>query len=184
MLPEMILDNDSFEDLIEEYRSRIAGIYPDWTDYNYHDPGITMLEMFALLKESQQYYINKIGSGNIEKYLKLIGLERRTKVPSVTDVSVLYENDITAVKGTKLFAGNILRQPVFTEDEQIKFRVGNSELLSSKDLNENLYKKLPNTEFIMNNTFWVGTFPALGEEEMNRISETIHDFVKIQINRE
>ena len=107
MLPDINLDNEYFDDILDNARNLIAGIYPEWTDFNYHDPGITMLEMFALLKESQQYYINKIGSGNIEKYLKLIGLERRTKVPSVTDVSVLYENDITAVKGTKLFAGNI-----------------------------------------------------------------------------
>ena len=79
--------------------------------------------------------------------------------------------------GTRqLFAGNILRQPMFVDDEQIQFRIGNSGLLSSKDLNEGWYKKLPNTEFIMNNTFWVGTFPALGEEEITRIADTIHSF--------
>lgn len=79
--------------------------------------------------------------------------------------------------GTRqLFAGNILRQPMFVCDEQVKFRIANSNLLNSQDLNEDLYKKLPNTEFIMNNTFWVGTFPALGEEEMIRISDAIHTF--------
>ena len=36
----------------------------------------------------------------------------------------------------------------------------------------------PNTEFIMNNTFWVGTFPALGEEEVTRIADTIREFVE------
>lgn len=81
--------------------------------------------------------------------------------------------------GTRqLFAGNILRQPMFTDDEQVRFRIADSGLLSSKDLNEKLYKKLPNTDFIMNNTFWVGTFPALGEEEITRISETIHSGIK------
>lgn len=77
--------------------------------------------------------------------------------------------------GTRqLFAGNILRQPMFVCDEQIQFRIGNSPLLNSKDLDENLYSKLPNTEFIMRNTFWVGTFPALGESEISRIADTIH----------
>ena len=80
--------------------------------------------------------------------------------------------------GTRqLFAGNILRQPMITDDEQVQFRIGDSELLSSKDLSEDWYKKLPKTEFIMNNTFWVGTFPALGEEEISRIADTIHAFV-------
>ena len=39
----------------------------------------------------------------------------------------------------------------------------------------------PENIFIMNNTFWVGTFPALGEEEISRISDAIHDFVKSRI---
>ena len=80
--------------------------------------------------------------------------------------------------GTRqLFAGNILRQPLVVDNDQIKFRIGNSILLSSGDLNETWYKKLPNTEFITNNTFWVGTFPALDEYDINRISTVIHDFV-------
>ena len=70
---------------------------------------------------------------------------------------------------------------MIVEDDQIQFRIGNSTLLSSKDLNEDWYKKLPNTEFIMNNTFWVGTFPALGEEEIARIANTIRKFVKENI---
>lgn len=80
--------------------------------------------------------------------------------------------------GTRqLFAGNILRQPMIVDNDVI-FRIGNSDLINSKDLSEEHYQLLPNTEFIMNNTFWVGTFPALGEEEITRIAETIHSFVK------
>ena len=50
--------------------------------------------------------------------------------------------------------------------------------LNSSDLSEDWYKKLPNTDFIMNNTFWVGTFPGLGEEEIQKISKVVHTFVK------
>lgn len=79
--------------------------------------------------------------------------------------------------GTRqLFAGNILRQPMIT-DNNINFRIGGSELLNSRQLTEDHYKMLPNTEFIMNNTFWVGTFPALGENEISRIADTIHAFI-------
>jgi len=81
--------------------------------------------------------------------------------------------------GTRqLFAGNILRQPVIVEDDEICFRVGNSALMKSKDLTEDVYKKLPNTEFIMNNTFWVGTFPVLSEKEMTKIADTIREFIE------
>ena len=34
MLPEIRLDTDRFFELLEEYRAMIAGIYPEWTDYN------------------------------------------------------------------------------------------------------------------------------------------------------
>ncbi len=80
--------------------------------------------------------------------------------------------------GTRqLFAGNILRQPSFVEND-IKLRINDGQLMSSKDLTEEHYKLLPNTDFIMNNTFWVGTFPALGEKEITRISDAIHEFIK------
>lgn len=83
--------------------------------------------------------------------------------------------------GTRqLFAGNILRQPMIVEYD-VNFRIGNSDLINSKDLNEDWYKKLPNTEFIMNNTFWVGTFPALGEKEITKIAQTIKDFVNSKV---
>ncbi len=80
--------------------------------------------------------------------------------------------------GTRqLFAGNILRQPMIV-DNDIDLRIGNSKLINSKELTDEHYKLLPNTDFIMNNTFWVGTFPALGEEEITRIADTIHQFVE------
>ncbi len=80
--------------------------------------------------------------------------------------------------GTRqLFAGNILRQPCFVEND-IKLRINDGGVISSKDLAEEHYKQLPNTDYIMNNTFWVGTFPALGEKEITKISDTIHQFIK------
>ena len=91
-------------------------------------------------------------------------------------VEYLEENGI----GTRqLFGGNILRQPYFVEND-IKLRINNSSILSSKDLTENDYKLLPNTEFIMNNSFWVGVYPALGEREINKISNFIHTFIEIK----
>lgn len=83
--------------------------------------------------------------------------------------------------GTRqLFAGNILRQPMIVEND-VDLRIGNSAIINSKDLTDEHYKMLPNTEFIMNNTFWTGVFPALGENEISRISDTIHAFVKEKV---
>ncbi len=80
--------------------------------------------------------------------------------------------------GTRqLFAGNILRQPMIVNNE-IPLRIGNSKLINSAELSEEHYKMLPETEFIMNNTFWVGVFPALSYKELDKTSELIHQFFK------
>ena len=83
--------------------------------------------------------------------------------------------------GTRqLFAGNILRQPVFVENS-IKLRINDSGILYSDNLTQENYKLLPNTDFIMNNTFWVGVYPALGIKEMDRTSGVIHSFIKSKV---
>ncbi len=107
MLPDIDLDSESFDDIMENAKNRIVSTYPEWTDLNYHDPGVTMLEMFAWLKEIQQYYLNRIGPDNIGKFFKLLGINRRTKKPSSTQVRVTYSEDIVAAAGTRLYAGGI-----------------------------------------------------------------------------
>ncbi len=107
MLPDILLDSENYDDILENAKNMIVSIYPEWTDFNYHDPGVTMLEMFAWLKESQQYYLNKIGPENYKKYLKLLGIKRRTKKPSHTYITIGSQDDIVAAKGTKFYAGNI-----------------------------------------------------------------------------
>ena len=83
--------------------------------------------------------------------------------------------------GTRqLFAGNILRQPSFTDDN-ITLRIGSSDYILSSSLTDEHYKLLPNTDFIMNNTFWTGVYPALDERDMDKISELIHKFVNQRI---
>ena len=78
--------------------------------------------------------------------------------------------------GTRqLFAGNLLRQPAMTDNE-VPLRIGNSDLKFSCELTEADYALLPNTESIMNNSFWIGTFPALGTAELERTSKAIHEF--------
>lgn len=84
--------------------------------------------------------------------------------------------------GTRqLFAGNILRQPMMVEYD-IPLRINNSEILNSRNLAEEDYAKLPNTDFIMNNTFWVGVFPGLGQKELDKTSRIIHQFIEEKVN--
>lgn len=44
-----------YDDLLELGRSRLPGYAPNWTDYNAHDPGITLMELLAWIAEAQLY---------------------------------------------------------------------------------------------------------------------------------
>ncbi len=62
--------------------------------------------------------------------------------------------------GTRLvFAGNLTRQPAY---EGWEYRV---------------VGEMPNTDYVMNNVFWVGVFPGLTEPMLDFIVETVTEFV-------
>ena len=63
--------------------------------------------------------------------------------------------------GTRLlFAGNIVRQPVFTENEYEYRVVG----------------ELKNTDIIMNNTFWIGVWPGINDECIDYVIDKFKEF--------
>ena len=66
-------DDQNFQDIMELAKRRIPVLYPQWTDMNEHDPGITILELFAWLKEMQQYHLNRITTQGYENMLALLG---------------------------------------------------------------------------------------------------------------
>lgn len=110
MLPELILDSDSFENLIEEYRSRISGIYPDWTDYNYHDPGITFLELFTFLQENQQYFMQQLGEAHYRQFFRMAGIRpfERTPARVMAEASAVGQlQEVSLPAGTVFMSGGL-----------------------------------------------------------------------------
>jgi CDP-6-deoxy-D-xylo-4-hexulose-3-dehydrase len=70
-------------------------------------------------------------------------------------INFLEENKI----GTRLlFAGNLIKQP---------YMVGRNYRISGD---------LTNTDIVMNQTFWLGPFPALGTQELDFITNKLEDF--------
>jgi CDP-6-deoxy-D-xylo-4-hexulose-3-dehydrase len=59
-----------------------------------------------------------------------------------------------------LFGGNLLRQPAY---EGCEYRVVGD---------------LPNTDFVMNNVFWIGVYPGLTTEMLDYVADTIQLFTK------
>lgn len=136
------------------------------------------LYMNQKLNDLSKYLILPQVNGNVKPswFGYLISVKPEAPFTKQALVEYLEKNGV----GTRqLFAGNILRQPMFVESE-IPMRIGNSDLIFSNELNDDYYKLLPNTDFIMNNTFWVGIFPALGKKELDKTCDLIHKFISQQ----
>ncbi len=107
MLPLKNLDDKTFKEIFEDSKKLIQKFSPEWTDYNFHDPGITLLEMFSWLTEMQQYYLNRIRDGSYLKFLKLLDYRIRSSLSSRTSVCLSCSEIITVPEGTRMYAGDI-----------------------------------------------------------------------------
>jgi hypothetical protein len=68
------LDDRRWSDLVEEGRALIPFYSPEWTDHNVHDPGITLIELFAWLAEMDIYGLNRISENHLRKFLSLVDI--------------------------------------------------------------------------------------------------------------
>ena len=82
MLISRDLDDQRFEDIVREAEGRLPWLCPVWTDHNAHDPGITILELMAWFKETQQYEMNRVGPETERRLLELAGLRIRPERPA------------------------------------------------------------------------------------------------------
>lgn len=71
-------------------------------------------------------------------------------------VRYLEEHKITT---RLLFGGNLIRQPAY------------------KDLNYKVVGELKNTDYVMNNSFWIGVYPGLTAESISYMIKTIKDYI-------
>ncbi|MCG8364043.1 MAG: putative baseplate assembly protein [Pseudanabaenales cyanobacterium] len=106
-LPLPQLDNRTFAQLVEEAQKLIPRYAPEWTDYNIHDPGITVIELFAWLSELQRYYLDQVREDNSLKFLKLLGIRLKDANPATTDVTFSWVDPqiltpVLVTQGTKL----------------------------------------------------------------------------------
>jgi hypothetical protein len=71
-LPQPNLDDLTYADLVEEARSLIPGLAPEWTDHNPTDPGIVLIELLAWLTEITLYRVNRVPEANYRTFLALL----------------------------------------------------------------------------------------------------------------
>ena len=86
-----------------------------------------------------------------------ITIKKESKFKRTDLIKKLTESKI----GTRLlFSGNLTKQPAYLSKNFI------------------VHGKLDTTDLIMNNTFWLGIQPAIGEEELSFVAKTLKEFFK------
>ena len=117
-LPVPGLDDKTFNEIVDEARSLIPRYYPEWTDHNVHDPGITFIELFAWLAEMQIYQLDQITDRNYKKFLKLLNYYPSDIQPASVDIRFeKITNEIPLPAGTQIFTWVGPEQLVFEVQE-------------------------------------------------------------------
>lgn len=142
--------------------------------------GVSQLKKLPdfIKKRSENYKLLFEGLKKLEDYLVLpkateksepswfgfpITIKENNKFNRNNLVTYLEENKI----GTRLlFAGNLLKQPVFTEN----------------NYNYRVIGELKNTDIIMNNTFWIGVWPGINEECIKYVIKKFEEFFEFELH--
>ncbi len=89
---------------------------------------------------------------------------------TLTDKAKFTRNDIVEflennnIQTRNLFAGNILRHPIF---DYLK-----------EDIDYRIIGDLKNTDKIMNDSFWIGVYPGMGDDKINYMIKRIKEAIK------
>lgn len=117
MVEQVSLDNSSYDGIYERARERLLRQAPWWEHTEVSDPGITLLEMWAMLADMQSFYIDQVQESHYRKYLKLLGIS-----PDEGGCAWVWlfldkvEEDCILPAGTKLLADSMVFE---TEEERL-----------------------------------------------------------------
>jgi hypothetical protein len=86
-LENLNLDDKTFDELFQEARELIPRFAPQWTNHNFSDPGITIIDLFAWIADMQIYSADRITPNHKLKFLKLLNAFPRPSVPATAHVT-------------------------------------------------------------------------------------------------
>ena len=85
-LPEIVLDDRRFQDLVSEARLRISRACPEWTEHNASDPGIMLIELFAWMTDMLIYRLNRVPDKLHVALLELLGVRLAAPAAATADL--------------------------------------------------------------------------------------------------
>lgn len=154
MREKIILDDASYDGNLDMALAWLEENAPWWTHKEASDPGITLIELWAILSDMQSYYMDRVQEGHYRKYLKLLGAEPDNG--SCAEVWLTVDNvqrRHTVWQGTKLRAEDLVfeaaEETVLTPNTLTAFYAGGEK---QEDLIENMRQPRKNRLLIPTET--------------------------------
>jgi predicted phage baseplate assembly protein len=100
------LDDRRFQDLVDDARRYVQRRCPEWSDHNVSDPGITLIETFAMVVDQLLYRLNQVPDRLYLRFFELLGMPLYPPAPAVAAttfwLSAPREHTITVPTGTEV----------------------------------------------------------------------------------
>jgi CDP-6-deoxy-D-xylo-4-hexulose-3-dehydrase len=142
--------------------------------------GVAQLEKFPSFVEKRKENHKKLLDGlkGLEKYISIQQATPNSDpswfgfLITVNDDMNFTRNDMSMflednkIQTRNLFAGNVLRHPLFDSLE--------------KDVEYRAVGNLKNTDKIMNDSFWIGLYPGMGDDAISYMIKKIREFVEVK----
>lgn len=87
-LPAPHLDDRRFQDLVDDAKRYVQQRCPEWSDHNVSDPGVTLIETFAMMVDQLIYRLNRVPDRLYVRFLELLGITLTP--PSAAKVDVTF----------------------------------------------------------------------------------------------
>ena len=118
-LPVPNLDDRRFQELVNESKRLVQQKCPEWTDHNVHDPGVTLIELFAWMTDQVIYRLNRVPDRNYVKFLELIGV--RLFPPTAARVPITFWLSAALPETVRIPTGTIVATVRTETEDSINF---------------------------------------------------------------
>lgn len=125
-LPELKLDDRTFQDLVGEARKKLMAAcgLTGWTEHNVSDPGITLIELFAWMTELTIYRLNRVPEKIHLALLDLLGLGLDPPEAASADIRFRLKREATEPLDIRAFETEVAT-PRTPDADPVIFQVQN-----------------------------------------------------------
>jgi predicted phage baseplate assembly protein len=119
------LDDRRFQDLVDDAKRYVQRRCPEWSDHNVSDPGVTLIETFAMVVDQLFYRLNQVPDRLYLRFFELLGMPLYPSTPAIAAttfwLSAPREDTITVPVGTEVATQRTETEPAlsFTTTENL-----------------------------------------------------------------